>query len=152
MMKDYSGSVLVSIGDSLAMPRNDQFSATSLENTWVNMAFSNSILENLQFHNSFGASSKDILRESCEVLGSLPLHAKSVFVIQYGIVDCTPRPLPRSLYFRAKRFFPRLDRYSFLHAVWGKPWVPEKRFKANTKKFLLRLAEHPSVNLGGVSW
>lgn len=150
-MKTYEGSVLVSLGDSLAFPLNDQFSECAVENTWVQLAFTDSTLRSLWFRNSRGSTSKHVLDELGRVIKHLPELSSAVFVVQCGIVDCTPRPLPRRVFFVLKQFFPRgLARCSFLYSIWGKPWVSIRKFRINMESLFRRISSHPSYETGGI--
>lgn len=81
------GSVMVSLGDSLAFPRNDRESASAIENTWVHIAHKSSTLQSLWFRNSGGATSKQVLSQAAHVLSYIPESSAAVFVVQCGIVD-----------------------------------------------------------------
>ena len=144
------GSVMVSLGDSLAFPRNDRESASAIENTWVQIAHKSSTLQSLWFRNCGAATSKRVLSEAAHVLSYLPESSAAVFVVQCGIVDCTPRPLPRRAFMFLKKLFPRrLALYSLLYLLWGKPWVSPKRFRRNMEKLFLKISSHPSFEAQG---
>lgn len=150
-MEDKKGSVMVSLGDSLAFPRNDQESAIAIENTWVQIAHKSSTLQSLWFRNSGGATSNRVLSEAAHVLSYLPESSAAVFVVQCGIVDCTPRPLPHRAFIFLRELSPRrLARCSFLYFLWGKPWVSSKQFRENMENLFRKISSHPSYKAGGV--
>ncbi len=81
-----------------------------------------------------GATSLDVLAEAASLSGYWfgPLQARrfDAAFIQVGIVDVSPRLLPKPLYPYASRIpgFSRLQRSKWLHKVVGKPWVSSGRF------------------------
>ena len=142
--------MFISLGDSLAFPRNDQESSNSVSNSWVQLAFRKLSFQSLWFRNRGGATSKHVLDEALHLLNYLPDSCKPVYVVQCGIVDSTPRPLPPRAFALLKAFFPRrMPRCSLLYSVWGRPWVSIRKFKNNMENLLLKISSHPSYKTGG---
>lgn len=149
-MWDQDDTVLISLGDSLSFPRNDQEPVDTVGNSWVQLVFRKLSFRSLWFRNRGGATSKHVLDEALHLLNYLPDSCKPIFVVQCGIVDSTPRPLPRRPFALLKRFFPRsLPRCSFLYTVWGKPWVSIRKFRNNLENLFHNMSSHPSYKAGG---
>lgn len=132
---------LITIGDSLTMPRPGKLlAAVKPQECWPFM-ISRDLGFDWHWHlGQRGASSKDVLKLLVRVLDYVNADECNLVVLQFGVVDCTPRPFPR--------FFPRLitatrleavspgiaeklNRARLLYRLWGRPWVAERQFRKN---------------------
>ena len=81
-----------------------------------------------------GATSTDVLAEASGLasywFGSLQARRFDVAFVQVGIVDASPRLVPKPLYPYVSRLpgFSRLQRSRWLHEVVGRPWVSSGQF------------------------
>ena len=130
------------LGDSLTFGRPKY--EIWYENTWAG------IIEKYgfsTFHRGLrGGTSVSVLNEIKLIYdyfnGGIISATKFDFcIIQVGIVDCTPRLLPRGIQFILENFFPYgssisswLNRRSKLINYFGKPWVNQFKFEQNIKK------------------
>ena len=97
-----------------------------------------------------GATSADVLSEASGLasywFGSLQARRFDAAFVQVGIVDVSPRLVPKLLYPYASRIpgFSRLQRSRWLHETVGRPWVSSGQFAqaiARIDKLLGRLAD-----------
>lgn len=97
-----------------------------------------------------GATSNDVLLEAAGLdgfwFGSLRARRFDAAFVQVGIVDVSPRLLPKPLYPYASKIpgFSRLQRSRWLHKVVGRPWVSSDQFAQSIAKIdelLGRLAD-----------
>ena len=97
-----------------------------------------------------GATSLDVLAEAASLasywFGPLQARRFDAAFVQVGIVDVSPRLLPKPLYPYASKIpgFSRLQRSKWLHKVIGKPWVSSGQFAqaiASIDKLLGRIAD-----------
>jgi hypothetical protein len=97
-----------------------------------------------------GSTSSDVLAEARSLtdywFGSLSTRRFDAAFVQVGIVDASPRLVPKLLYPFASKApgFSRLQRSKWLHKVIGRPWVSSSQFILNISKIdslLCRLAD-----------
>ena len=97
-----------------------------------------------------GATSADVLAEAVHLasywFGSLQARRFDAAFVQVGIVDASPRLVPKRLYSCASRIpgFSRLERSRRFHEVFGSPWVSSDQFAeaiAKTDELLGHIAE-----------
>ena len=87
-----------------------------------------------------GATSADVLAEATGLagywFGSFQARHFDAAFVQVGIVDASPRLVPKPLYPYASRIpgFSRLQRSKRLHEVVGRPWVSSGQFAQNIAK------------------
>lgn len=134
---------MITVSDSLGLPRpGDSLAAQRAQEAWPN--FLKELLQpggGLHWHLGFGGNrAPEIVRYSSRSAHYLRLSGLKLVVAQFGIVDCTPRPIPLLLFqllirLRLQRIEGRLRRSRVAYRLWGRPWTTLKRFRKAALEF-----------------
>lgn len=120
------------IGDSLPLGRPHH--AIYRHNTWPYL-LSSHLNAHINVRAEPGASVKDVFRQVSFVrdywIGESSVHPFAATFVQFGIVDCTPRLVPRFSYKYVRRIpcFSRAERRPIMYRVLNYRWTPESVFK-----------------------
>lgn len=131
------------VGDSLTFgrPKYEIFQ----KDTWPGLLESRGY--DVWHRGSGGSTSKDVLSEIRQLHNYLVGDENidppmDIFLIQVGIVDCTPRLLPKRV-ISLLQFLPfgsyfvrKLNRSQFLVSYFGKPWVSLEEFEQNFREIV----------------
>ena len=122
------------LGDSLPFGRPKH--GICRDKTWPYLLRSD-LNSNLCMRARGGSTSVDVLAEARHLdgywFGSLSPRRFEAAFVQVGIVDASPRLVPKRLYSYASRFpgFLRLQRFKRLNQILGRPWLSSKEFVQN---------------------
>ena len=130
-------SLLLVLGDSLPYPRPDI--KVELAQTWPSILARAGIFDYVWFQPSGGNSIQEVEKGLRNALAYLDSNVKLVVIVSQGIVDATPRPLPKAL---GKLYAPfdaliqlrfgkkaSIKRLRFAYLVWGRPNTPIRKFR-----------------------
>lgn len=123
------------LGDSLPLGRPHH--GIYRHNTWPYLLSSHLNAE-INIRAEPGASVKDVLRQASLVsdywIGDSYANLFAAAYVQFGIVDCTPRLVPRFSYRYVRKipFFSLAERNPSIYRVLNYRWTPETVFKVYT--------------------
>lgn len=137
---------LVTIGDSISMPRPGKSDAANFPvEAWPHLLASR-LEAPWHWHiGQRGSRCQQILEGFEGIRDYLDSSTCRVIVLQFGVVDCTPRPAPRSVFQTisiverfglGKKLTSTLNSSSLLYKIWGKPWVNVRQFEKCVNRLL----------------
>lgn len=140
-MADVSPKILnaVVLADSVAMSRSS--AGQVLWDAWPQILYQRGVLGLTWVRARGAATSSDVLAEARLLGGYLgPQPAFDVALLQVGIVDCCPRPLPRRVQDLVDRAPERTglsrwvrNSYPVLLRLRARPWVAPPRYQRNVE-------------------
>lgn len=141
-----SGRGLVTIGDSLSLPRPwDEQSAHSPDECWPDLVASRELFK-WHWHIGIpGGSLRDGLKILLRYGDYLSERTLALIVLQFGIVDSTPRQFPRvvdkgltavATFLGLEKARRKIGQLKVLYRLWGRPWVRRSSFRKTVKEVL----------------
>lgn len=152
--------LLISLGDSLGFTRDDKYSPKEWRQTWVGKVSNSDLFDSCWFMNMGGEMAKGVELKANQIVSYFTDSIEVTCIIQVGIVDASPRALPRSFLSLLSKILllnkgsaNNLQKNKFLLKVWGKPWTSPKKYRGlmeATVNILLRSISVKRVVLLGV--
>lgn len=153
--------LLISLGDSLGFMRDDKYSPNVWRQTWVGKVSNSDLFDSCWFMNMGGEMAKGVELKANQIVSYLTDSVEVTCIIQVGIVDSSPRALPRSFLALLSKILllnkssgNNLQKNRFLLKIWGRPWTSSKKYgslMAATVNKLLRSSSVKRIILVGIS-
>ena len=153
--------LLISLGDSLGFTRADKYSPSVWRETWVGKLANSDFFDSCWFMNMGGEMAKGVALKANQVVSYLTDSMEVTCIIQVGIVDSSPRALPRSVITLISKALllnkgssNNLQKNRFFLKIWGRPWTSSKKYRSlmvATVNSLLLSSSVKRVILVGIS-
>lgn len=136
---------IITLGDSLSLPRpTNPSTAQRAQDAWPHLLKTHLETDGVNLHWHFGLGGW-VAPEIVKVFrGSSPYMLDSkvkLVVAQFGIVDCTPRPIPARLRhllirLRSNKIEKKLRRNRFAYRIWGRPWTRLAQYRRSAQDLI----------------
>ena len=137
----------------MMFPKDDQYSPKLFTQTWQGRISQSDFFDYTWLLGKGGSMAKDALNQALICTRHLTSEMSATVFIQVGIVDATPRSMPKMMLRIVSVLFSlnqnqvsRLKRSKTLLKIWGKPWISPRKYSRRIRKAVQLLEASPSVS------